>query len=115
MKIDFSQGRVTLVASPVDMRAGFRGLSAIAASIDIPVERGGEYVVFTSKSRTICKVIFCDARGSNVITRYLHKGRFERFLMSATGPAAKPLTAEELAAFLDGEALLVARTNPYAG
>ena len=37
-----------------------------------------------------------------MVVRRLNDGRFARFLMRASGPAAAPMTPDELAAYLDG-------------
>ncbi len=116
IKIDFSDGRVTMVVCPVDGRCGFRRLADIAYRVlNIDVTLGEDYVVFVSKSGGICKIIHCDEQGSLLIVRMLHRGRFERFLMEAEGPAAKPLTPQELMKFLDGETLYVKRESLWRG
>ena len=61
MKIDFADGRVTMVVCPVDCRCGYRRLADIAYKVlNIDVSLGEDYVVFVSKSRGICKIIHCD-------------------------------------------------------
>lgn len=116
MKIDFADGRVTMVVCPVDCRCGYRRLADIAYKVlNIDVSLGEDYVVFVSKSRGICKIIHCAEYGPLLIVRMLHRGRFERFLMEAEGPAAKPLTPQELSKFLDGEPLYVKRESFWRG
>ena len=44
-----------------------------------------------------------------MVVRRLNDGRFARFLMRASGPAAAPITPDELAAYLDGEDLQAER------
>lgn len=70
MKFPSGNRRITLVVSPVDLRSGYLSLSAIArAALDIDVESGKEIVVFISRRRTSCKVIWCDERGSATLVR----------------------------------------------
>ena len=83
MIIDFESRRTTLVATPVDGRCGLSSLTQIAESIlGIKVTEGADYVVFISKARKICRIIFWDELGGCVITRRLNSGRFARYLMS---------------------------------
>jgi len=89
MIIDFKARRTTLVASPVDGRSGIPTLTTLAESLlGIPITKGEDYVVFVSRSRKVCKIVF---------------------LMRASGPAAAPITPDELAAYLDGEDLQAER------
>ena len=112
MIIDFESRRTTLVATPVDGRCGLSSLTQIAESIlGIKVTEGADYVVFISKARKICRIIFWDELGGCVITRRLNSGRFARYLMRATGPAAASLSARELSDYLDGKELQVSRTG----
>ena len=110
MIIDFKARRTTLVASPVDGRSGIPTLTTLAESLlGIPITKGEDYVVFVSRSRKVCKIVFWDERGACMVVRRLNDGRFARFLMRASGPAAAPITPDELAAYLDGEDLQVER------
>ena len=111
MRIDFSRGRVTLVLAPVDCRAGFLKLAGIAeAQLGIPVTAGGEYVVFISRKRSVCKIIFSDDRGYTLITRRLHRGRFLDLLTTHTASDIR-LTPDELSRYLDGEDVQVVHTK----
>ena len=59
MIIYFESRRTTLVATPVDGRCGLSSLTQIAESIlGIKVTEGADYVVFISKARKICRIIF---------------------------------------------------------
>lgn len=110
MIIDFRSRKTTLVATPVDGRSGIPSLTSLAESLlGIPVTEGQDYVVFVSRNRKVCKILFWDDRGACLVVRRLNGGRFAKFLMRATGPAAAPMTPEELAAYLDGEDLQVER------
>lgn len=91
MIIDFKARRTTLVASPVDGRSGIPTLTTLAESLlGIPITKGEDYVVFVSRSRKVCKIVFWDERGACMVVRRLNDGRFARFLMRASGPAAAP-------------------------
>ena len=61
--------------------------------------------------RAIAKMVFCDDKGSNLLTRRLHSGHYQRLLMSADGKATKPLSVIELERYLDGLAIEVTRNN----
>lgn len=71
--------------------------------------------VFVSRSRGICKIICTDECGTTLITRKLHKGRFERLLMQAQGPAAMTVTPQMLADFINGKPLFVKRESLWQG
>lgn len=112
MNFDFSNGRITIVVAPVDMRSGYDRLASIARSIlGIDVDRGGEFILFASKSAKVCKMIWQDEKGMSVLTRRLHRGRFERFMSRAKGPATQSLTADDLMQFLDGEPIMIRRSG----
>ena len=116
MKLDFGNRRVTLVVSPVDLRMGFNKLALMAdVYLDIDLGRKEDVVVFVSKSRSLCKVIYRDEKGSVTILRRLNAGRFAQILMEAEGQAAMTLTNEKLAAYLDGETLQIRRTELLVG
>ena len=108
MNFDFENGQITLVIAPVDMRAGYRRLAAIASAfLGIDVGAGGQFVVFISKRREIAKMIWSDSSGSAVLTRRLHSGRFERFLAeTASMSPTRKFTEKDLMNFLDGRPLL---------
>lgn len=116
MAIDFSDKRVTMVVCPVDGRYGFYSLADLAFKLlHIDIAKKEDYVVFVSRSRGICKIIYADDHGAMLITRRLHQGRFERLLMQAQGPAAKPITPQMLADFLNGKPLFVKRESLWKG
>ena len=59
MIIDFKARRTTLVASPVDGRNGIPTLTTLAESLlGIPITKGADYVVFVSRRRKVCKIVF---------------------------------------------------------
>jgi len=114
MKFDML-GRISVVLAPVDLRAGYQSLSSIAASIlGINVDKGGEFVLFVSRRGNVCKMIWADDRGSSVLTRRLHHGRFERFLAKLEAPAAREITLRDLDFFLDGKPLFLKRAGFFA-
>lgn len=91
MIIDFKARRTTLVASPVDGRSGIPTLTTLAESLlGIPITKGEDYVVFVSRSRKVCKIVFWDERGACMVVRRLNDGRFARFLMRASGTCGGP-------------------------
>lgn len=112
MKGFFENRVVTLVICPFDLRAGFERLSSVArACLDIDVSQGRDCVIFISKDRTLCKMIWADTKGNCTLVRKLQRGRFERFLEKAECPATRPLTPEDFARFINGEPLLMKRTG----
>lgn len=112
MQLDFSKEHISVVIAPVDMRAGYRSLSAIASVLlGINVDAGGELVVFVSRQRSVCKMIWSDERGTSMLTRRLHHGRFERFLGKLDEPPTRALSRQDLDFFLDGKPLFVKRNG----
>lgn len=82
MKMDFSNAHLTIVVAPIDLRAGFLRLATIAECLlGIHVTKGGHFVAFIGKHRQIRKVIWCDNKGSCLLTRKLNTGRFEQLLV----------------------------------
>ena len=64
MKIDFTQHKLHLVITPLDMRLGFNRLYEITLIyLHIDVKKGLDSVVFVSKNRKIAKIIGCDIKG----------------------------------------------------
>ena len=115
--VDFSKGRVTVALCSVDMRCGYQRLADIAyAYLGIDVSKGGEFVVFISRTRRICRIIFADERGANVLSRTLHdRARFTQLMGALEGPAQRPLSARELERYLDGEPLEGVREGWFEG
>lgn len=112
MKLTLANRKVTLVLCPIDMRSGFSKLSLISHQfLNIDVTRGEDCVVFVNKSRAMVKVIFADTKGTVMLTRKLHQGRFQQLLTRAEGAATEPLTVNELERYLDGEAIQVKRQS----
>lgn len=102
MKLNFD-GRITLVVESVDMRSGYHRLALRAKALfDIDVATGREMVVFISRRRGLCKVIWSDEHGTFVLARRLHAGRFESFLAEAQNGGIRNFTPEDLERFMDG-------------
>lgn len=112
MNFDFRSGTITIVIAPVDLRSGYAGLSSLALTqLNIQVGHGKDFVVFVSRNSGLCKMIWTDEKGTNLLTRRLHFGRFERFLARIDEAAVKILTYEDLCQFLDGRHLMVKRNR----
>lgn len=116
MNINFTQGKISLVLVPTDMRGGFDRLALIAGQfLKIDISKGEDWVVFISRKRHVVKIIHADPQGSLLITRKLHHGSFQQLMSRVSGPAVKSLSADELMSYLDGEALEVKRTSMCYG
>ncbi len=112
MQIDFSQGKISLVLVPSDMRCGYEKLASLAhAYLGIDLATGQDWVVFISKSKHIAKIIHHDEHGSLLIVRKLSTGTFQQLMTKVEGPAKKSLTREELERYLDGEKVEVCRSS----
>ena len=106
MNIHLQNVHVTLVISPTDLLCGYHRLHSIAQDqLGINLNDGKEAVVFISKTRRICKIITSDNRGTMLLTRTLHHGRFEELLVRVGEQAKCALTLPELERFLNGERL----------
>lgn len=115
MNFDFSKGLITIVIAPVDMRCGFSRLSSLAMEqLNVNVMKGRDFVVFVSKRNNVCKMIWADDKGASMLTRWLHRGRFEQFLARREDVAIKQFTFRDLESFLDGEPILVRRTRIHS-
>lgn len=116
MKLDINELKVTVVVTPVDLRSGYCGLSVLVhATLGINVDKGKDLVVFVSRNRNLAKLIWSDKYGRSLLTRRLHRGRFEAFLARAEGPATQELNAQELSKFLDGWPIMVKRKGILNG
>ena len=106
MNIRFSNVHVTLVISPTDLKGGFHRLCSISKyQLGINVSNGKEAVVFLSKTRKICKIVTSDEKGTVLLTRTLHNGRFEELMVRVGQQAKCALTLGDLERFLNGERL----------
>ena len=110
MKPTFKEGRVTLVVTPTDMRSGYKRLAALSLQFfNIDVSKGKDYVVFVARDGRCAKIIFADDKGTTLLTRRLHQGRFQQLLTRVGEQASEPLTIRELERYLDGRAIQVTR------
>ena len=116
MKPDFSTLRMTLVLVPHDMRCGYFRLSMLARDwLSIDVILGRDVVVFISRSGGIAKLLLADDKGSNLLTRKLRSGCFQRLAALKNAAPGQRLTKAELMAYLDGERIQRTRTSPLQG
>ena len=114
--LDLGKGQIVLVLVSMDLRAGYYRLAEIARqALNIDVERGNTWVVYVSKRRNFAKIIHSDTKGNVMITRRLKIGAYQQLLAKATGPATQTLRKDELIKYLNGEELLVKRTNLLRG
>lgn len=112
--LNFADATVTLLLVPVDMRFGFDRLAAIARDIlRINLNINNQYIVFFSKNRTICKIIHIDEKGTVLIVRKLHEGKFEQLLSKQNDPDFVNLTLPELEKFFNGENIYTKRIGYY--
>lgn len=112
--LDFTNAVVTLLLVPVDMRFGFNRLSAIARDIlHIDLNKTNQYIIFISRNREICKIIHSDEKGTVLIVRKLHYGKFEQFLSKNCDPDDVKLTVSELEKFFNGEPIYSKRMGYY--
>ena len=114
--LDLGKGQIVLVLVSMDLRAGYYRLAEIARqALNIDVEQGNTWVVYVSKRRNFAKIIHSDTKGNVMITRRLKIGAYQQLLAKATGPATQTLSKDELIKYLNGEELLVKRTNLLRG
>lgn len=95
--------RVFVAVQPVDLRAGFNRLYALAESVLKEDPLSGHWFVFTNQERTRVKVLFWDGTGLWVCAKRLEQGRFS--WPRHHGQSCAQLRAEELAALLSGLAV----------
>ena len=112
MNLDFADYSVTIAIVPVDLRAGYSRLSAIALCLmSIDVDQGKDVVIFISKSRHMCKVLWSDSRGHSLLTRRLNSGTFQKLVARAEDPNGIPFTKTEVLHYLDGGAVQIVRKD----
>ena len=106
MNLSLKDYQIILVIAPVDGRSGFDKLASIARMYcNIDVDDKKHAVVFISRRCNVCKIIFRDARGRTLITRWLNQGSFERFFQRENESPRTKLSRNELMKFLDGASL----------
>lgn len=104
--IDLSAYRLHLVLCPVDMRRGFHSLNTLAdIALGIDVQQGRDCVIFVSKSRGVCKAIWCDDTGSMLLSRTLTHGRFAKILARAQDGSSLRISTDEIRLFFSGQAI----------
>jgi transposase len=94
--------------SPVDLRNGYDGLSAIVEALLRKNPLSGDCYLFTNRTRTRCKVLLWDGTGLCIYQKRMERGRFACLWEREKGGAVE-LTISELALFLEGSSAL-ART-----
>jgi len=99
------QLRVLACTTPVDMRKGFEGLSALVRQVLHRDPLSGELYLFTNRTRKRAKVLLWDGTGLCLYAKRLEKGRFADLARRGTG-ASLVLTATELQLFLEGSDLI---------
>lgn len=100
--IAFSRAlRVWAYTSPVDMRKGCEGLSAIVRNELQRDIMSGELYLFTNARRSRAKVLHFDGTGLGLYMKRLDKGVFAK-LWRADGSGALAMTVSELALFIEG-------------
>lgn len=103
--------RVTVYAygTPVDMRKGFDGLSALVTQGLDRDPLNGDVYLFLSRDRVRTKVLHWDGTGLCVYAKRLERGRFACLWRDdRDGPIT--LTVSELDLFLDGSPIVGRRT-----
>lgn len=116
MLTDMCTGNITLCTCGVDLRCGYLRLAAIAQeALNIDVSKGNDWVVFVSKRRNVAKIIHSDCYGTMLVTRYLHKGTYQKLLSLNTGAPVRTLSRANLISYLDGLDIEVKRTSFIKG
>jgi transposase len=105
--------RVFAYNSPVDMRKGFEGLSALVRLGMSQDPLSGDLYLFVNRHRKRAKVLLWDGTGLCLYAKRLERGRFAA-LWKGEGAAALSLTITELQLFLEGSELVgkIALTPP---
>jgi hypothetical protein len=111
---DLADRRITLVLCPTDLRGGYERLSLLAsACLNIELTKKEDCIVFISKARTLCKVVYCDDAGTVLISRRLYRGRFQQLMAKVNTRPERVLTIFELFEFLDGKRIERPPKNMY--
>jgi transposase len=94
--------QIWFAIEPVDMRCGHDGLMAVAKNRLGLDPFSGHLVVFLSKGRDRCKVVFFDRGGFVLYYKRLEQGRFAMPRHAADGSHSVTIDATDLAMLLDG-------------
>jgi transposase len=97
--------RVFAYGSPVDMRKGFEGLSALVRLGMQHDPLSGDLYLFVNRHRKRAKVLLWDGTGLCLYAKRLERGRFAA-LWKDEGTSSLSLTITELQLFLEGSALV---------
>lgn len=97
--------RVFAYGSPVDMRKGFEGLSALVRLGMNFDPLSGDLYLFVNRHRKRAKVLLWDGTGLCLYAKRLERGRFAA-LWRDEGTSGLSLTITELQLFLEGSALV---------
>ena len=99
--------RVFAYPRPTDLRKGFDGLYGLVKSGLRRDVFAGDLFLFVSRRRTTCKVLVWDGTGLCIFQKRLERGRFAPLWREDAGPTeVVPLTASELALYIEGCALV---------
>jgi transposase len=97
--------RVFAYGSPVDLRKGFNGLSALVEQEMKHKLLDGDVYLFLGRKPRRAKVLYFDGTGLCLLAKRLEQGRFARPWERTTGGVVS-LTLSELALFLEGSDLI---------
>jgi transposase len=97
--------RVFAYGSPVDLRKGFNGLSALVEQEMKHKLLDGDVYLFLGRKPRRAKVLYFDGTGLCLLAKRLERGRFARPWERSAGGAVS-LTLSELALFLEGSDLI---------
>lgn len=104
--------QIWFATEPVDMRCGHDGLMAIAKNRLGVDPFSGHLIVFLSKRRDRCKVVFFERGGFVLYYKRLEQGRFAMPKRGADGSLSVTIDATDLAMLLDGIDLSRVRRPP---
>ena len=97
--------RVFAYGSPVDLRKGFNGLSALVEQEMKHKLLDGDVYLFLGRKPRRAKVLYFDGTGLCLLAKRLEQGRFARTWEHTDGGVVS-LTLSELALFLEGSDLI---------
>ena len=97
--------RVFAYGSPVDLRKGFNGLSALVEQEMKHKLLDGDVYLFLGRKPRRAKVLYFDGTGLCLLAKRLEQGRFARPWERTAGGVVS-LTLSELALFLEGSDLI---------
>ena len=105
--------RVFACARPIDLRAGYDGLFALARDVLAQDPLSGHAFLFVSKNRKRAKCLYYDGTGLVILMKRLERGRFAAPWARATGGVIE-MTMSELALFIEGsKAVLRTPLSPH--